>query len=241
MAQSKLVKRYGKRKRAKRNPSSVSSSLRRNPIVSDLVALAEQVVPGVAGFAAGRLATRAAQAAVAKRWPKYANHAGAAASIGTVLLAYVGAHRVKALEAYAPSIVVGSAIAAAQSIIQIYLPKLGWIVSDASPDITALAPGDNRVITTDVNGNQAVMGPGDFDVADDDSHWYDYNDARDPGPTYTKAKQQNAAKQQAQAQQPAPSSQAQQAVEPSDDDSIFDVLEEDEMQHQGWGAGLAQN
>jgi hypothetical protein len=216
---SGLVKRY-RRRRQKAARSNPSSSPRRNPPV--LTDLFMDIGPGFAAFAANRLATRAASVAISKRWPQLAPHAGVIASAATTALAWLGAHRVKVLEPFHTPIILGSAIATGQTVLQTYFPKLGWIVSDASGDVQA--PAQQMTVTNGAGGQQ-VMSPDDFVVTDENDAWYSYNDARDPGPTYTKQRQKantaNAAQTAAQA--PAQAAQADDG-----DDSIFDVLEDQE-------------
>jgi hypothetical protein len=134
------------------------------------------VGPGFAGFAATRLMTRIAATQVAKYRPELAKHAGAVASIGSFIAAYFLAHRVKWLAKYQQPIVVGAAIAAIQSLIQLYIPKLGWMVSDATPEIdTSTQP---QMITAP-NGQQ--VNPADLIATSDDPNAYTYNDSYDAG------------------------------------------------------------
>ncbi len=165
----RLHKRYGK----KRTPER--SAPRRNPpLLGDL---AEFIVPGFAAFSATRLLTRLAAVQIAKRKPTWAKHAGAIASVGSFAAAYFGAHRVKALEKHTTPIVVGAAIAAIQSIVQLYIPKLGWMIADASPEISehttaqlAVAPQAQQTIAA------AQLKP-----VDEDPGWYTYDDKYDAG------------------------------------------------------------
>lgn len=158
MARSRLHRRYVK---AKHNP----------PLVTDL---AEFVLPGFGGFAAARFVTRCAATQVAKRAPSWGRHAGAVAAVGTFGAAWFLAHKWKWLERWHTPIVVGSAIAALQSLIQLYLPMIGWMVSDATPEIAA--------------GSAAVPSVQDRQLAqmrlqptDEDPNEFVYNDAYDPG------------------------------------------------------------
>lgn len=159
----RLHRRYRKRR------SSPSSSPRRNPPL--LRDLAEFIGPGFAAFAATRFGTRLAAQAIAKRKPSWGKHAGALASAGAFVAAWLLAHRVKWLEKYATPVAVGAGIAAAQSLIELYVPKLGWMVSvaDASP---AVAP-------TQLATNAAVRLPAGFDPVDDDPGVYTYSENYD--------------------------------------------------------------
>lgn len=153
MRRSRLKRRYSK---AKRNPAP--SRYTPNPPL--LTELAEWVGPGFGGFAASRFVTRVASTQIAKRAPSWGKHAGAVGAVATFLLAWQLANRVKFLEKYHTPLVVGSAIAAIQSLIQLYLPSLGWIVSDATPELAAgqslaVAPAQNpNLLATNSDPNE---------------------------------------------------------------------------------------
>ena len=167
MARSRLHKRFKRSKRS--NPAS--SGPRPNPPL--FTELAEFIGPGFGGFAATRLLTRIAATQIAKHKPSFAKHAGAAASVSSFLAAWFLAHRVKALAKYHTPIVVGAGIAALQSIIQLYIPKLGWMVADASPQIAEEA-----------QAKLVAAGPSLDDIEpldDEDPNMYTYNDSYDPG------------------------------------------------------------
>jgi hypothetical protein len=163
MARSRLHKRYVKHppRTARHNP----------PLFTDI---AEFVVPGFGAFAATRFATRIAATQVAQRAPSWGKHAGAVASLASFAAAWFLAHRVKWLEKHHTPIVVGSAIAALQSIIQIYIPMLGWVVSDATPEFTAAAQGNLSV--QDKQLAQMQLQP-----TDEDPNEFMYNDSYDAG------------------------------------------------------------
>lgn len=165
----RLHKRYGK---ARRNPEPSRS--RPNPPL--WTELAEFVGPGFAGFAASRMITRMAMVQIAQRKPAWAKHAGAIASVGTFAAAWYGVNRVKFLEKYHTPIVVGSAIAAMQSIIQLYIPKLGWLLSDASADVAADAS------TAQLQANTASqLAAAKLQPINEDPGWYEYDDKYDAG------------------------------------------------------------
>ena len=144
MRRSRLKRRYSK---AKRNPAPP----RYTPNPPLLTEIAEWVGPGFGGFAASRFVTRVASTQIAKRAPSWGKHAGAVGAVATFLLAWQLANRVKWLEKYHTPLVVGSAIAAIQSLIQLYLPSLGWIVSDASPELAAA--GQSLAVASAPNPN----------------------------------------------------------------------------------------
>lgn len=213
---SKLAKRYKQHRKV--NPSPEGGRVRNPPLAVDLL---EWIGPGFGAFAATRFITRAASVQIAKKWPKMGKHAGAAASVGTFLGAWLLGNKVKQLEKYHTPIIVGAGIAAIQSLIQIYFPKLGWIVSDASPDVIAAgkpAPQQQQQVTQSAHD----LLPDGFDDLDD-SAWHSYNDARSGGRYETTNTSPR-------------DPQANHAAEDTNevDESLFDMLDEsDEMQAQG--------
>lgn len=160
-----------KYRRYKRNPSEPRSN---PPLFTDLV---EFVVPGFAGFAAGRLMTRIATTQVAKYKPSLGKHAGAVAAVGSFLAAWFLGHKVKFLAKHHTPLVVGSAIAALQSLIQLYIPQLGWMISDASPDVDALAAPSTSppLIAADAAARMGLQ------PTNDDPNEFTYNEQFDPG------------------------------------------------------------
>lgn len=172
----RLHKRY--QKRYKRNPDGGGG--RPNPPL--LTDLAEFIGPGFGAFAATRLLTRISSTALARSKPTWAKHAGALTSIGSFLAAWWGAHRIKILERHHTPIVVGSAIAAIQSIIQLYIPRLGWMIADASPQIESesLKLQDGG---TAANGNKPPLPPDLEYLDEEDPNLYTYNDSFDSGRT----------------------------------------------------------
>jgi len=162
MARSRLHRRYVK-KTFKANP----------PLFTDLV---EFVVPGFGGFAATRFVTRTAMTQVAQRAPSWGKHAGAVASVGSFLAAWFLAHKWKWLERWHTPIVVGSAIAAGQSLLQIYAPNLlGWIVSDATPELAA-GTAQTALTAPDQQLAQLHLQP-----TNEDPNEFTYNDSYDAG------------------------------------------------------------
>lgn len=139
--------------------------------------LGEFVGPAFAAFAGTRMLTRMASVQIARRKPAWAKHAGAIASIGSFLAAWFGAHRVKFLEKHSTPIVVGSAIAAAQSIIQLYVPSLGWILSDSSPEISTEAASAGQIQQTTAQQLAAAK----LQPVNEDPGWYTYDDSFDAG------------------------------------------------------------
>jgi hypothetical protein len=162
----RLHKRYGRKRR-----SEDSGGYKRNPpLWTDL---AEFIGPGFAGFAATRLLTRIAAVQLAKKKPSWGKHAGAITSVAAFLGAWWASGKWKVTAKYQMPIVVGAGLAAIQSIIQLYIPKLGWMITDASTEI------DSLKINGDTTQQQAL--PSDLQYVDDDPNEYTYNDSYDAG------------------------------------------------------------
>lgn len=161
-----------KYRRYKRNPE-----MRPNPpLFTDLV---EFVVPGFAGFAVSRFATRIATTQVEKFKPSLGKHAGAIASVGAFLAAWFLAHRVKLLAKHHTPIVVGSAIAAIQSLIQLYLPQIGWMVADAMPELHHGSRGHVDPTTSPpIMAAAAKLG---LQPTGEDPNEFTFNEQFDPG------------------------------------------------------------
>lgn len=169
---ARFRKRHGE---PKRNP----------PLMTDI---ASYLIPGIAAFALDRFVTRVAAMQIAKRWPKLAKHAGAIAAIGTFGAAWYGAHKVKYLEKYHHPIVIGTGLAALQSLAQIYLPKLSAIIGEPLPTHSALTASTNATArqiaaTSAAHAQQqapAPTVPAGFKPTTA-NEWYTYNDAYDAG------------------------------------------------------------
>lgn len=163
---ARLHRRYKHRKNRR---AGADPAPRRNPpLMSDLV---EWVGPGFASFALTRFLTRVAATELEKRKPSWGKHAGAGVSVAAFLAAWFLGHRWKLLAKYHTPVTVGSAIAGLQSLIQLYLPKLGWMVADATPELDATA-------TSQLSALQPQM---QLQPVNDDPNEYTYNDTYDPG------------------------------------------------------------
>lgn len=162
---SKLAKRY--RSRHKSNPSA-------SELGSEVL---ETAIPAGIAFGATRLATKLAVMAIAKKWPSKGRHGGAAASIGAFIAAWFLAHRWKAIAKYHGPIVAGSAIAAVVNLLQLYVPKLGWLLGDPT-ELTAGGTAAQKAVTA---GAAAAQLPSGMEEIDDDPAHYTYNDAYDAG------------------------------------------------------------
>lgn len=164
--------------RYRRNPSSSAAPRHNPPLLSDI---GEFILPGFAGFAATRFLTRIAATQVAKYKPNLGKHAGVLTSAGAFLAAWFLAHKVKFLEKYQQPLVVGAGLATIQSVLQLYFPTLGWIVSDATPELSegASAASATSQIVTAPNGQRYNMS--DLTDIDDDPNEFTYNDSYDAG------------------------------------------------------------
>jgi hypothetical protein len=126
MAKKKRGLAAYKKKRTQRN-TQVIKAKENPPPMQDLV---EFIVPGFAGYAGTRLASRIVHGMVIKRFPKLAKHASVLSTFGAAGAAWLAVHRIKRIEQYHTPVVVGASIAAIQTAVQAYLPKYGWMVSD---------------------------------------------------------------------------------------------------------------
>lgn len=167
-------------RRYKRNPGGAAAPKANPPLMSEI---GEFIIPGFAGFAGTRLLTRIAATQVAKYKPELASHAGALTSIGAFLAAWFLAHRLKWTAQYQQPLVVGAGLALIQSLLQLYFPKLGWIVSDASPEIADASVASQiaaqpQVLTTP-NGKQYRAQ--DVQAIHADPNEFTYDDSYDAG------------------------------------------------------------
>jgi len=169
----------------RRHPKKTGEPKRNPPLGRDVL---EYIVPGFAAFAIDRFVTRVAAVQIAKRWPRYAKHAGAIAAIGTFGAAWFGAHRVKFLEKYHHPIVIGSGLAAIQSLIQLYMPKLGWMISDCSPELAAGKAAPPKQISAAAaaallpHSTAAAAAPVPAGFRETSANeWFSYNDSFDAG------------------------------------------------------------
>lgn len=127
-----------KRVKRRRNPdaapaaSTVAVGATPNPPMME--DLAELILPGFGGYAATKFLHRIISVQLTKRYPNAGKHVAAASTIGSFLAAWLLAHRVKRLAEYHTPIVIGSAIASIQTLVQTYFPRYGWMVSDVQPD-----------------------------------------------------------------------------------------------------------
>lgn len=129
-----------RRRRARKNPST---ALANPPVGQDLTHL---VLPGFAAYAATRFFSRIIYSLVQKRWPRFGKHAGALAAATSFGGMWFFAHKVKRVAPYHDGILIGSGVAALQTIARTYLPgKYAYIVSDYTPDQIANGTGARQV------------------------------------------------------------------------------------------------
>jgi hypothetical protein len=121
-------KRGLKKFRERANERRSSPSFLPNPATA--MALLEEVGPAFGGYVAGRFASRVALKVGAAKMGK---HAAPAAATIVALLTWLLAGKWKKIAKYHSPLVVGTTIAAIQTIVQAYLPKYAWLISDASP------------------------------------------------------------------------------------------------------------
>lgn len=177
---SKLAKKFKSNKKRRRKSYKSNPAPKANP--APFVELLEWILPGFGGFAATKFLTRLAAQQIAKRWPKYAAHGGAIATIGTFLSSWFLAHKVKFLAKYQMQLSIGSGLATAQSLIQLYAPnKLGWIVGDPNQAIAEGSTDLARQASALAAQNAQPQLPDHLEEVNDDPRWYTYNDAYDPG------------------------------------------------------------
>jgi hypothetical protein len=171
---ARMHKRYGKRRR--RNPGGEPAARRSNP--AGLAEVAEFALPGFGAFGASRFLSRIAAVQVARARPAWGKHAGVAMALLAAAAAHYGSRRVKVLEKYEQPLTVGAVIAFLQTFIQTYLPKLGWMLSDASPQLAEESRVDTLSATAPVN----TLTEG-LEELDEDPAAYTYNDSYDAGRT----------------------------------------------------------
>lgn len=184
-AAKKPRRKRRKARRFARNPGTQLSPRSNPPLLSDL---AEYAIPGFGGFVITKFIANLASSQIAKRWPQYARHAGAISSIGTFLSAWWLGHRVQMLARWHSPIVVGSAIASAHNLVQLYFPdKLAWVVGSPKHAAISSAVASQQqqqamaaAAAAHANGPDLAL-PDHLEEVNDDPSWYTFNDAYDGG------------------------------------------------------------
>jgi hypothetical protein len=154
MAKKKGLAANKKRRRARKSTSLVANP----PVAKDFTQL---ILPTFGAYAGTRLLARMVYSIIQRKWPKLGKHAGAAAAVAAFGGSWFMAHRIKRLQPYHDAIVVGSGIAALQTVVRTYLPKYGWIVSDYKPEDLGPAekPAPKQLETQE---EQAAAAAGEF-------------------------------------------------------------------------------
>jgi hypothetical protein len=194
MARSKLARRYRRNSSDKTKTKKLKKKTwtgppgrppgvpwtKNPPVLEDFT---DMILPGFGGYGATRLLGRITHVQVAKRWPRFGKHAAAISAVAAFGAAWFAAHRVKALSRYHTPIVVGAGIAALKTLVQTYLPWLGWMTADVQD-------GDTKALPAGAQANPGEtatsMGHSIFDEIDDAApqgtqEWATYNDAFDKG------------------------------------------------------------
>lgn len=106
---------------------------KRNPSKDELVSIATGAGAGFAGYAVTRLLSRVAYSLVVKRFPRLADHIAVGVSAGGAVGIYLTTRYWERASAYQEPAMVGAGVALLQVVVQTYLPKFGWVVSDLDP------------------------------------------------------------------------------------------------------------
>jgi hypothetical protein len=132
--------------------------------------LMDFILPGFAGYGATKLVARIAYVQLAKKFPNASKHLAAGSTIASFLAAYYLVHRIKKFEKYHTPIVVGSAIAALQTLVTTYIPKYGWMLeAPAAAAAVTGAPPATGTETLFPGGPEVVSGDDDsLDIDDID-------------------------------------------------------------------------
>lgn len=124
---------------------SQSRALAANP-VGGLSSILESAGLAFGSYAVTRFVSRVAFVQLSPKYPKLAPHLHTLSSLASTVATYYAAQHIEALKPYDEELVIGSVIASAQSVVQHYLPKFGWIVSDvaADPGLSVVGRGRRR-------------------------------------------------------------------------------------------------
>lgn len=153
-----------KRRRARRNPDSGGSTGMLAPVTNppEMSELAEFVLPGFAGYGVTKMLSRIVHTHLSKKYPNAGKHLAAGSTILSFLAAWFLLHRIKKLAQYQMPATVGAGIAALQTVVQTYLKKYSWMISD----VTADQPNGPLKLTTD--SLPETLFPGGPEIVDDD-------------------------------------------------------------------------
>lgn len=143
---------------------------RRNPASSTMAQTAIGVAAGFGGYAINRLVSRAVYSLVLKRQPRLAAHTLVGASALAVVGTYFISKYWRKVSDYHEHASIGSSIALLQAIMRTYVPRLGWVVSDVSPEQYKQASAP-RLSAKPAQAEDAAEEA--EDVADEDLSWGD--------------------------------------------------------------------
>lgn len=167
MAKKKSTLSRYKRKVATRKPKARPNPGPKPPPLGGIgTEIMHLALPALGGYAGTRLAGQIAYRVSMKKSPKLARHAAPIASTATAAAVYFLANKSEKLAMYHMPIFLGSSIAAAQNILQAYIPQWSWILNDvagtAAPAKLAAKPAKGEVADA-----EAVGGYSDGDDAGD--------------------------------------------------------------------------
>jgi hypothetical protein len=120
---AKSIAKRSRKRQAKRNGAELAGDKAIGDVTSKLL-------PGVGAYAATRVAGRIAYNLTKKRSPAMARHAGPLGSMAVAASTWFFADKFKVTKEYSEAMVIGSAIAAAQSVLQMYIPQWAWVMDD---------------------------------------------------------------------------------------------------------------
>jgi hypothetical protein len=146
-----------KKRRAKKAAASTTSN---PPLKEDFL---ETILPGLGSYAITRIAARVAYNMSKKKNAKIARHAAPVAAVATAAAAWYGANKIAAKD-YHDGIILGSSIAAAQTVIQHYIPQYGWILDDVHMEAITNGKAGNAAAlpeSTDGIAPQMLLGTAD--------------------------------------------------------------------------------
>lgn len=101
---------------------------------SKSVELGIEIGAGFAGYTVTRFISRIVYSQFIKRFPNGAPHAAVGAGLLGAIGTFVTTKYWKRTSDYHESALIGAGIALLQMILQTYIPKFGWVVSDIRPD-----------------------------------------------------------------------------------------------------------
>lgn len=153
-ARATAVKRMRARRAAKPRANPEGGSSLTAGLGDDL----KLIGSGVAAYAGTRLLQRLTWTVVAKKKPKYAKHAHAAAGVLAFGAALLAGRKIKALTPYHESVIIGSGVAAVQGVVSAFVPKYAWLMNDCKPEQLG-SPAQQEP-----NHQIASSGDGDYDL-----------------------------------------------------------------------------